>query len=68
MTPMRLLCAVPVALAAVAPSFAQSNPNAPPDPRVQNTAPAWIGYAAMFILVAAVLAVSLYPSKRSHQD
>ncbi len=68
MTLSRLMLAAGIAFAAVAPAFAQGNPNAPRQPNVQNTAPAWIGYAAMFLLVAAVLAVSLYPSKRSHQD
>ena len=68
MTLSRFICAAGLALAAVAPAFAQGNPNAPRQPNVQNISPAWIGYAAMFLLVAAVLAVSLYPSKRSHQD
>jgi hypothetical protein len=62
------MCAACAAIAAAAPALAQGNANAPRQPSVQNTAPAWIGYAAMFLLVAAVLAVSLYPSKRSHQD
>jgi hypothetical protein len=68
MTLARLMLAAGIALATVAPALAQANPNAPRQPNVQNTAPAWIGYAAMFMLVAAVLAVSLFPSKRSHQD
>lgn len=68
MTLSRLMCAVCAALTAAAQAFAQGNPNAPRQPNIQNTSPAWIGYAAMFLLVAAVLAVSLYPSKRSHQD
>ncbi len=68
MTLSRLMLAAGIALASAAPALAQGNPNAPRQPNVQNTAPAWIGYAAMFLLVAAVLAVSLYPSKRSHQD
>lgn len=68
MTLSRLLLAAGIAAATVAPALAQGNPNAPRQPNVQNTSPAWIGYAAMFLLVAAVLAVSLYPSKRSHQD
>ena len=68
MTLSRLMLAAGIALAAVVPAFAQGNPSAPRQPNIQNVPPAWLGYAAMFLLVAAVLAVSLYPSKRSHQD
>ncbi|MBU3728751.1 MAG: hypothetical protein FGM37_05815 [Phycisphaerales bacterium] len=68
MTRARLMLAAGIALATTAPALAQANPNAPRQPNIQNVPPAWLGYAAMFLLVAAVLAVSLYPSKRSHQD
>ena len=40
----------------------------PPAPTLTRSQPAWLGFFIMFILVAAVLAVSLMPSKRSHQD
>ena len=68
MTLARLTLAAGLAVAVAFPALAQGNPNAPRQPNIQNVPPAWLGYAAMFLLVAAVLAVSLYPSKRSHQD
>lgn len=68
MTLPRLASAALAAMALASAALAQSNPNAPRQPNLQNISPAWVGYAAMFMLVAAVLAVSLYPSKRSHQD
>ena len=30
--------------------------------------PIWLGFLVMFVLLAIVVAVSLMPSKRSHQD
>ncbi len=39
-----------------------------PDPTLRRIAPVWLGYAVMFALAAVVIAVSLMPSKRSHQD
>ena len=41
---------------------------APPEPTLRRTAPLWLGYLVMFLLVAVVVVVSLIPSKRSHQD
>ena len=41
---------------------------APPSPGLQQAQPAWIGFIFMFLLTLTVLAVSLMPSKRSHQD
>ncbi len=52
----------------VAPAFAQESPNAPRQPAVKNFPAAWVGYAAMFFIMALVVMVSLYPSKRGHQE
>jgi hypothetical protein len=41
---------------------------APPPPQLQKVPPVWLGYLVMALLLAVVLAVSLMPSKRSHQD
>ena len=39
-----------------------------PEPTLRPPAAVWLGYAVMFALAAVVIAVSLMPSKRSHQD
>ncbi len=39
-----------------------------PDPTLRTRSAVWLGYAVMFGLAAVVIAVSLMPSKRSHQD
>ncbi len=39
-----------------------------PDPTLRTRSAVWLGYAVMFALAAVVIAVSLMPSKRSHQD
>ena len=39
-----------------------------PDPTLRPQSAVWLGYAVMFGFAAAVIAVSLMPSKRSHQD
>lgn len=39
-----------------------------PDPTLRRTSAVWLGYAVMFALAAVVIAVSLMPSKRSHQS
>jgi hypothetical protein len=41
---------------------------APPMPTLSAGKPVWLGFAVMFVLVAIVVAVSIMPSKRSHQD
>jgi hypothetical protein len=41
---------------------------AAPTPSVTRTPETWIGYAIVFGLFVIVVAVSLMPSKRSHQD
>lgn len=39
-----------------------------PTPTVKNAPAVWVGYLLMAVLLGLVLAVSLLPSKRSHQD
>ena len=39
-----------------------------PTPSVRNSPEPWIGLLAIFFLLAIVVAVSLLPSKRGHQD
>ena len=39
-----------------------------PPPKLQRVPPVWHGLLVMFLLLAIVMAVSLMPSKRSHQD
>ncbi len=40
----------------------------PPQPDLRQGAPQWVGLAVIFLLTAVVMAVSLMPSKRGHQD
>jgi hypothetical protein len=54
-----------LAVTAPAVAWAQSGP---PQPNLKQTPPVWIGFLLMFVLLAAVMAVSLLPSKRGHQD
>ena len=44
--------------------------NIPPAPGLtpNDGQPVWVGFLIMFVLLAVVVAVSLMPSKRSHQD
>ncbi len=43
--------------------------NAPPQPNpLQSSAAPWVGFFFMGVLLAAVLGVSLMPTKRGHQD
>jgi hypothetical protein len=42
--------------------------NAPPAPSLNRTQSPLLGFGIMFLLAAAVVAISLMPSKRSHQD
>jgi hypothetical protein len=41
---------------------------AAPQPGLKKAPQIWLGYLVMALLLAIVLAVSLMPSKRSHQD
>ena len=43
--------------------------NVPPQPSpTQSSAPPWVGFLFMGLLLAVVLGVSLMPTKRGHQD
>lgn len=42
--------------------------DAPPSPPRDPTISPLLGYLFILLLAGAVLSVSLYPSKRSHQD
>lgn len=41
---------------------------APPAPNLRRSPPVWLGLLVMFVLLTAILSISLLPSKRSHQD
>lgn len=41
---------------------------AAPQPSLRKAPPVWVGLLIMFLLLAVVMAVSLMPSKRTHQD
>ena len=42
---------------------------APPQPTMNKNAPAaWIGMLLMVVIVGVILAISLMPSRRGHQD
>lgn len=41
---------------------------AAPQPSLRNAPPVWLGLLIMALLLAMVMAVSLLPSKRGHQD
>ena len=56
------------AAAVVAPVVALAQSAAPPQPALSRSAPVWIGFFFMVILLTIVLGVSLIPSKRGHQD
>jgi FtsH-binding integral membrane protein len=60
------LVAALVALAALAdPAWAQSGV---PQPQLRRGPAPWVGFVVMFALLVLVMAVSLMPSKRGHQD
>ena len=54
-------------LAAMAPVVAWAQ-TAAPAPTLKRAPPVWVGYLLMAVLLGIVLAISLLPSKRSHQD
>lgn len=41
---------------------------AAPTPEIKGGFPVWLAYLVMFALATMVIAVALYPSKRSHQE
>jgi hypothetical protein len=55
-------------LAAAAPAAPAGAAGAPQTPGLSGGPPVWLGFAVMFLLTAVVVAISLMPSKRSHQD
>jgi len=57
-----------VLLTLFAPTVAWAQDNAPPQPSLKTYPPVWIGYLVMAVLLGMVVAVSLLPSKRGHQD
>ena len=63
----RILPAALGMLVAAWPTVAQAAA-APPPPGLRRSSPVWLGYAVMFLLALVVLAISLMPSKRGHQD
>lgn len=48
-------------------AFAQRT-STPEQPSLRNTPQAWLGYLIIVVLLAIVMAISLMPSKRGHQD
>lgn len=67
---MRLLAAVlaPAAAFVILASDAAAQTGGPPQPNLtQSPHPAW-GYGVMFILLLAVIGVSIMPSRRGHRD
>lgn len=54
-------------LAALSPAVVLAQ-QGPPQPALQRAPALWLGLLIISVLLAIVLAVSLMPSKRSHQD
>jgi len=55
------------AMAVLAPATTLAN--VPPQPAPsESSAPVWVGFFFMGVLLVLVLGVSLMPSKRGHQD
>lgn len=48
-------------------AFAQRT-STPEQPSLRNAPQVWMGYLIIVVLLAIVMAISLMPSKRSHQD
>lgn len=61
----RAACALLALAATSSVAFAQL---APPQPSKDGTYNPVIGYAVLALLGGVIIAISLYPSKRSHQD
>ena len=40
----------------------------PPTPNIRKGPDTWMGYGLMFLFFAAVVLISIMPSKRGHQD
>jgi drug/metabolite transporter (DMT)-like permease len=50
------------------PAIAWAQAKAPEPPVLRKSPPVWLGFLVMALLLVMVLAVSLMPSKRTHQD
>jgi hypothetical protein len=56
-------------LAILSPAVAFAQRTSTPDqPSLRNAPKAWMGYLIIVVLLAIVMAISLMPSKRGHQD
>jgi FtsH-binding integral membrane protein len=60
-----LMAAIPLLTPAIA---AAQRVTPPTTPGLRNAPAPWVGFAIMFVLLIIVIAVSLMPSKRGHQD
>lgn len=49
-------------------AWAQQSSAAAPQPSLQKSPPVWLGLLVIFLLLVAVVMVSLMPSRRGHQD
>ena len=56
-----------IAAAVLAPAVVWAQEQVP-QPTLRRSSPSWLGFLIMFLLLAMVMAVSLMPSKRGHQD
>jgi hypothetical protein len=65
MRSLSLRCLVLV-LPFIAPAIALAQ--SAPQPTARKVPPVWLGYLVIFVLLVIVLAVSMMPSKRGHQD
>ncbi len=66
---MQIIALAAVAFIASPTALAQdAESNAPRQPTVRNLSAAWVGYAAMALIVGLVVTISLMPSKRGHQE
>jgi FtsH-binding integral membrane protein len=61
------LLAVALALLVSAAAHAQEAAAAP-QPTLQKSPPVWLGLLVIFLMLAAVISVSLMPSRRTHLD
>ncbi len=59
--------AICIALLATAPALAQEVSKAPRQPAATNLSSAWVGYAAMTLIFALILLISLRSSARGEQ-
>ncbi len=67
--PLHRLAPLGVLLASAIVSAQETLPTYPaPTPKTSAPPTVWVSYLIMAVLVGAVLAISLTPSKRGHQD